>query len=290
MPLLTKDICKTILYLLLVFLTASGFLALPVEKVLVTATFGESRGDHLHNGIDLGRGGQKVFPVAPGELVFYLDREEHPFLRVFGNGNLAVLQHGKKNRSYYYHLKQGSVEKKRGRLSPDDTLAVSGNSGRSFGAHLHLSWSENGVYFNPLLRFPKMKDGIAPKVPAIIFLIGNRQVTIPEEYRLTGVFKIRFAARAYDQSEQIRKVASAGVYRIAFYLDGKKMREYRFDRIVQVQGRAKLDGRYDFKQIFYRGLYTGGEYRNLVGKHVFRVQVWDRNGNTSSRSVKVNFR
>ena len=289
MRFITNNI-RTILLLLTFFFLTSGFLALPTEKILLTATFGESRGDHLHSGIDLGKGGQKVRPVASGELIFYLDKEEHPLLRVFGNGNLAVLQHGKNNRSYYYHLVKGSVETRRGMFSPDVPVAISGNSGRSFGAHLHLSWSEKGVFINPLLKMRKLKDGIAPKVPAIIFLFDGRVVTIRKKFRLNGVDRFRFAARAYDQSEATRKVASVGVYRIAFYIDSKKVREYRFDRIRQVNGRAKLDGKYSFKDIFYRNLYSGGEYRGLTGEHQFRVRVWDRNGNTASRSVKVNFR
>jgi len=45
----------------------------PVSSRIITGTFGEDRGDHFHNGIDIGGGSQDVHPVLPGELVFRFD-------------------------------------------------------------------------------------------------------------------------------------------------------------------------------------------------------------------------
>jgi len=282
----TRILSLVLIYVLLI----SGFIADPTEKVLLTATFGESRGDHLHNGIDLGKAGQRVRPVLPGEMIFYLDQAEHPFVHLFGNGNLAILQHENRARSYYYHLKKGSIHTKRGFLPAGKGFALSGNSGRSSGAHLHLSYSENGIFINPLKRMRNLKDGIKPRISAIIFIIGKREVTIFKEYRLTGVGQFLFAARAYDQSEATRQVASVGVYKIAFYFDNRKMHEYSFDAIQQSGGRARLNGKLRFSEIYRNGLYLGGQYRNITGKHVFRVRVWDRNGNSATRTATVTFR
>jgi len=285
-----KQFVQGLFFVGAIFLLGSGFLMLPVKKILLTATFGETRGDHLHNGIDLGGRRLKVSPLASGEMIYYVDRAEHPLIQLFGNGNLVVLQHKKKLRSYYYHLQSGSLKGKQGVVSKGVSFALSGNSGRSFGAHLHVSCSDDAVFVNPLSLFRKMRDNIAPKVMAILFIVGKREITIPKEYTLTGVDRFVFAARVYDQSEGSRKIASVGIYRIAFYLDDHKIKEYSFDTIKAVDGRARLNGRIAFSDIYKKRLYLGGKYRNILGKHIFRVRVWDKNGNSATKVVTVKFR
>ena len=279
------------LFLLPACFFLTGFLQSPVGEVLLTAVFGETRGDHLHNGIDLGRGGQAVFPVREGEIVFYTDRKDHPLIELFGNGNLAVMQHPGGGRSYYYHLEEGSVEgMERKVVGTNVQIGISGNSGRSFGAHLHLSWTERDRFLNPLGVLPPVTDNVAPEITSIIFIVGNREITIPREYKLTGVDDFILAARAHDQNEQTRKLASAGIHKIAFYIDDRMIMEYSFDSIDIVNGRTLLNGKLPFERVFRNGLYLGGKYRNILGTHLFRVRVWDRNGNTATREAKVNFR
>lgn len=280
-----------LLVLLPAFLLLTGALQFPVGEILLTAVFGESRGDHLHNGIDLGRGGQAVFPVRAGEIVFYTDAKDHPLIGLFGNGNLVVMQHPGGARSYYYHLEEGSpegMEKKT--LGTNVQIGISGNSGRSFGAHLHLSWTERDAFLNPLAKLPPVKDSVSPQVTSIIFIVGKREITIPKEYRLTGVDDFTLAARVHDQNEGTRRVASTGIHRIAFYIDDRMIMEYTFKSIDIVQGRTLLNGKLPFERVFRNGLYLGGKYRNILGTHLFRVRVWDRNGNTATREAKVNFR
>lgn len=291
---MTRPSPRTLLTVFLLFslLFLCAFLPFPVKDILLTATFGETRGDHLHNGIDLGKGDQDVFPIAKGEIIYYIDRNEHPLIQVFGNGNLAVMQHDKSSdRSYYYHLKTGSLDQFAKRAAgPDDRIGISGNSGRSFGAHLHLSYSKNGVFVNPLKYLPEIRDTIAPKIISIIFIVGKRELTIPATHRLTGVDDFTFAVRAYDQNPATRRIASVGIYRVAFYIDDRKIKEYRFDSMQTVNGRARLNGKIPFEELYHKGLYLGGRYRNIIGTHVFRVRLWDTSGNTTTKSVKVNFR
>jgi hypothetical protein len=45
----------------------------PVAARIITGTFGEDRGDHFQDGIDIGGGNQDVHAVLPGELVFRYD-------------------------------------------------------------------------------------------------------------------------------------------------------------------------------------------------------------------------
>ncbi len=162
-----------LLVLLPAFLLLTGALQFPVGEILLTAVFGESRGAHLHNGIDLGRGGQAVFPVRAGEIVFYTDAKDHPLIGLFGNGNLVVMQHPGGARSYYYHLEEGT-EGKRKTLG-QCPIGISATA-RSIRAHLHLSWTRD-AFLNPL-RQAAARQGHVSRRSFHHFIVGKREITI----------------------------------------------------------------------------------------------------------------
>ena len=82
----------------------------PLERIVLTSTFGEHRRDHFHAGIDLGGGEQPVFPISSGELVFfYREGEDFSSLPV-GLGTFLVLQHQGGIRSLYAHLAEGTLD------------------------------------------------------------------------------------------------------------------------------------------------------------------------------------
>lgn len=273
-------------------LAAAGTLSWPVAKVLVTATFGETRSDHFHSGIDLGGDNQEVRPIADGTLVYYFDEAEHPLYRGFGNGNLAILQHADKSRSYYYHMRKASVSTRRTNVTTGDVIGLSGNTGRSFGAHLHLGFSEKpGGYVNPLDKLPAIRDGIKPEVASIMFLCEGRVLTIPEKYRVTGIDSFRLLAKIWDSNEDSRKLNTVGVRKAVFFIDDQPVKTIDFGKLLEKNGRLTLADGTAFEDAYSpSGYLIGGDYRNLVGQHKIKVQAEDFNGNTASRTVEVHFR
>jgi murein DD-endopeptidase MepM/ murein hydrolase activator NlpD len=65
-----------------------------------------------------------------------------------GYGRYVILDHGNGLTTLYAHLERWKV-KVGDELQAGDTIGVGGNSGRSFGAHLHFEMRYNGVYINP---------------------------------------------------------------------------------------------------------------------------------------------
>ncbi|HNJ33637.1 MAG TPA: hypothetical protein PK881_05295, partial [Leptospiraceae bacterium] len=57
----------------------------------LTSTFGESRGDHFHNGVDISSLGEPVHPVAPGKILFARGIEDDPFSPLIGPGNFVIV-------------------------------------------------------------------------------------------------------------------------------------------------------------------------------------------------------
>jgi Peptidase family M23 len=95
-----------------------------------------------HEGVDFnGSGNPPTYPIATGNVVFARWNGAY--------GNMVKVDHGNGTRSEYGHL--DSISVKEGQQVYSDTiLGKVGNTGNSFGAHLHLNTIVNGKQVNPL--------------------------------------------------------------------------------------------------------------------------------------------
>ncbi|MCL1833140.1 MAG: LysM peptidoglycan-binding domain-containing M23 family metallopeptidase [Leptospirales bacterium] len=120
----------------------------PIQYGKTTSSFGSrkdpfnSRRMEFHKGIDIGcRIGTKVHSARSGEVVFTGYEE--------GYGNLVIVEHEFGYRSYYGHLSKILV--KRGdSVKAGSLIALSGNTGRTTGPHLHFEIRKNGKALNPM--------------------------------------------------------------------------------------------------------------------------------------------
>ncbi len=139
-------------------------------KLLLSGTFGELRGNHFHAGIDIkteGVEGQKVYSINEG----YVSRIK---VSSFGYGKAIYINHPDGTTSVYAHLKKFNnkiesyvkkaqynkenfeielfPEKQDLQIIKGEVIALSGNTGGSFGAHLHFEVRETSTQkpINPL--------------------------------------------------------------------------------------------------------------------------------------------
>ncbi|ABK48837.1 peptidase M23B [Shewanella sp. ANA-3] len=95
-----------------------------------------------HNGTDFSVPiGTKV--IAPGDGVVSLVTD-HQFA-----GKYIVIEHGGKYRTRYLHLSKALVRKGQ-RVTRGQVIALSGNTGRSTGPHLHYEFHVNGKPVDPM--------------------------------------------------------------------------------------------------------------------------------------------
>ena len=120
----------------------------PIQYGKTTSGFGSrkdpfnSQRTEFHKGIDLGcRIGTNVLSARSGEVVFsgYDD----------GYGYLVIIEHEFGYKSYYGHLSKISV-KKGDFVKTGSLIALSGNTGRSTGPHLHFEIRKNDKALNPM--------------------------------------------------------------------------------------------------------------------------------------------
>ena len=157
----------------------------PLDIPLVlSGTFAELRGNHFHGGIDIktqGRSGLRINAVADG----YVSRVA---VNPYGYGNALYLRHPEGYTTVYGHLnafypelEQWVEDQLRDRSKNDGNLypspkqfkvtrgqlvAFSGNTGRSFGPHLHFEIRDTKTEepLNPLEFGIEVKDTRKPDV------------------------------------------------------------------------------------------------------------------------------
>ena len=118
---------------------------MPTESRRIAGHYGP-RKHRMHRGVDLGlcHGENRTIVAAfAGKVVKVRNQGRRK-----GYGRYVILDHGNGLTTLYAHLERWKV-KVGDELQAGDTIGIGGNSGRSFGAHLHFEMRYNGVYINP---------------------------------------------------------------------------------------------------------------------------------------------
>jgi murein DD-endopeptidase MepM/ murein hydrolase activator NlpD len=113
----------------------------PVNSGFGGRTSPWSAQSEFHSGLDIGAQiGTPVKSPAPGTVVFAGSHSEF--------GQTLIIDHGNDTKSLYGHLSklQASVNQK---VSRGDVIALTGNTGRSSGPHLHYEIQVGGQSVNP---------------------------------------------------------------------------------------------------------------------------------------------
>ena len=198
-----------------------------------SGTFSELRPNHFHGGVDLktnGREGQPIYAIADG----YIRRIK---IATGGYGKVIYLDHGDQYTSVYGHLSQFSpriqsyikseqyatksyeIE----RYFSDDNFAVaagevigySGNTGNSFGPHLHFELREQKgqITLNPLDFGLVAEDNDTPTLVGL-YLYENDTANIDDlkvNRRRISLQKVSDSLQGYYVSEPIEAAPYIGI-------------------------------------------------------------------------------
>lgn len=124
----------------------------PLDRMVINSSYGWRRDPFtgkksLHNGMDFHARSNEVYAMMEGEVI-KVGHDKR-------SGNYVTIRHGNYTVSYC-HLSKALVRKNTV-VKPGEVVAITGNTGRSTGEHLHLSAKYKGKYINPniLLDFVK---------------------------------------------------------------------------------------------------------------------------------------
>ncbi len=234
-----------------------------------SANFGEMRSNHFHSGIDFktdGAEGKPVVAAADG----YISRI---FCSPGGYGRALYINHPNGTMSVYAHLQRFAPEieayfeqyrhqhkKNRVDIYCDSTLfrvrqgeeiARSGNTGGSFGPHLHFEIRDlkTGRTLNPIAsRVIQPKDQIAPYLFRLHYVEADTVRGVPihssarsyeieksenKGYRLKQQEPVKVGRNGYfilEASDRKDDVSNTfGIYRLQALLDGECIFDYRME-------------------------------------------------------------
>lgn len=132
----------------------------PLRNISVTSPFGYRRDPFTkrkaqHNGLDLKAYYEPAYAMMYGEVI-NVGKDKY-------SGLYVTLRHGNFTVSYC-HLSQVIVTKGT-HVRPGTIIAITGNSGRSTGPHLHLTLKKDGKNINPAILLSVLEDRIGYLVP-----------------------------------------------------------------------------------------------------------------------------
>ncbi len=260
----------------------------PVARRTVTGTFGESRGDHFHSGIDIGGGEQEVHPILAGEMVFRYEENADYSSLPRGVGSFVVLQHADKILSVYCHLKAGSIPSDRKKLSESDQLGVTGDTGDSEGVHLHVMVydRETASILNPLSLLPPLRDTQPPVIRRVLLKVGEKTIPITPGVSVPpGQGEI--LAETYDPREDVRFLWPMAPYSLRVSVNGKEVSQIVFDSLQVKDGKTVVGG----TRLGVADLYAGDRLIRLAtvdlrgGESHLMVSVKDFAGNEAVKEA-----
>jgi hypothetical protein len=308
----------------------------------LSGTFGELRTNHFHAGLDIksenGLSGDPVYAASDG-FISRIKVEE------FGYGNVLYIEHPNGFTTVYAHLDHFAPEieqyvkseqykaesfeidlypeKDRFPVSQSEQIAYMGNTGSSFGAHLHfeIRHTKDQVPVNPLLFGYKVPDQKPPVVQQLIAYeyndagevinskvlqpkyIAPGQYTLEQRIAMSGP-KASFALRAYDSQDGASN--QNGIYSIVCKADQDPSFAFTMDEIPFEQTRY-INAHIDYRQkvnenkffhrchplegnklpIYYSGVDNGIIYLNTEHPRKVSLAVADFNGNVSNLTFDI---
>jgi hypothetical protein len=265
----------------------------PVAAKIITGTFGEDRGDHFHNGIDIGGGSQDVHAVLPGELVFRYDEAADFSSLPRGVGSFVVLHHDQDILSLYCHLQNGSLGPLRTSYSPADRLGVIGDTGHADGVHLHFAVfdDEAGSTVNPLSFLPPLPDHQPPVIRHVLVSAGDQRQALDNGAVLKpGLAEI--LAEVYDLREDVSFSWPLAPASVSVSVDGTEVSRLSFDSLQVVEGRAVLNGTTLSRGQVYdsAGYLRCGTVELRPGASSLRITARDLAGNEAVRTISFSVR
>lgn len=242
----------------------------------LSGNFGELRSNHFHGGLDFktqGVSGKKVLALADGYIsrIRVTHGSGYVLDVCYDNGYSTINRHlsgfmepvARRVEELQYANESWEIaivpEKDEYRVKTGQQIAWSGNTGYSFGPHLHLDVFEEatGDYIDPLPFFKKyLKDTTAPKATGFMLFpqmergVVNHKST-PQAFGLNEKDTIRAwgvvgaAIRAYDHMNEVNN--RYGVYTVILEVDGEEVFRSVVDRFSEAENRMINSWAYDTK-------------------------------------------
>ncbi|MBP6423676.1 MAG: M23 family metallopeptidase [Tidjanibacter sp.] len=310
-----------------------------------SSNFGKLRSTRFHSGVDFRTGGvegKRVLAVEDGQIY-------RIGVKPYGYGNVVYVAHPDGNISVYGHLSkftpevEAYVRSERYRQQRNDidlfpeagrfpvkrgeVIGLSGNSGNSFGPHLHFEIREGASQrtVNPIARgYYRVKDDLPPRIFGVSYYLVDTLMGVPvhtlagraaaiggsgARYTLEAPMVLPgrgyFCVETMDRKNDVS--GSMATYRIVLSVDGQTRLEYLMDgftfgenHFAKVLSDYMLNGTTS-NDVFRLAVLNEGAmpfYPRAVGRGLIdpasgidevRIEVEDDSGNTAVLTFPVTY-
>lgn len=272
-----------ILFLLLLSLPLSANESnLLLDNFVITSTFGGSRKDHFHTGIDLAATEEELRALSDSEAIFVSRNDKRSIF--YGNGNLVILEDSESKLRYNYsHMMDDTINIEKRAYSRGERVGLVGNSGHSTGNHVHfeLEDTEQKRLVNPITIL-NFKDTKKPIIEDIYFITKDNQKI--------SIFETRYVPRGGKLFIKCKDLIDNSPFYVAPYsieliIDSKDIYRITFDYLTKKENSYILSNtNLNFSELYlnktdYDFFIT--EYYALPGDISIKATVKDYTGNTS---------
>ncbi|MBK8394547.1 MAG: M23 family metallopeptidase [Leptospiraceae bacterium] len=252
----------------------------------LSSLFGESRGDHFHNGVDVSSDNEKVSAIENATVIYSHYSSDNPFENESGSGNSVWLLHNKDILSAYYHLKDGrasEIQEKRV-VKKGEMIGKTGNTGHSSGSHLHfvIAKDQGRKIIDPLKILPKVKDTRSPTISSLILTIGKNITYINDGDSFNSSNQFPITVDIADAGE--RKGQRRGVKSIQFTFNNKVFKESNFNELSLANGKWQNEDGLTFNELFFENHYYIGDLKFISGDNTISIKATDFSNNKSEKT------
>jgi hypothetical protein len=257
---------------------------------LITSTFGESRKDHFHNGLDISSVLQPVHSIDSGHVLYSRYSEDNPFEDERGSGNIVWIAHDQGFISGYYHLAGSRHENIRTKqtINVGDIIGLSGNTGHSSGGHLHFVIGKDygKTLLDPMAFLPKIEDVMSPQIANMFIHVGETFTNINDGDNINVSKAFPLTVSIFDGG--IKNSQRRGIREVEFIFNGEPLKKTNFDSIIFDKGKWKTYNGYVFDDLFFKDRYLVGVVNLKTGENLIKVLASDFTGQKSERTFSVN--
>ncbi len=257
----------------------------PLKNAKLTSTYAESRWDHFHDGIDMTNAEGKIYPVENGKLLFYWDKSKFPLDNYKGGGNFKVISHNK-GYSLFMHLEDSMTVKTDCLIN--EPVGLTGNTGHSFGRHLHFSLMDDLFNsYNPLAAELIPEDKNPPVIGDVLLKINEKYVILRtgSDIRLTKHYPLLISIH-----DTISGGEKLGVYKLKVDINGKTAGETIFNKIINTKNGLTLSGKYHDNLFDEKGYYKIEGIQYADGPNTITVSAEDYSNNIIQKVFTFNIR
>lgn len=298
----------------------------PIDTVDITGNFGEVRNNHFHQGIDFSTKGIENYPVKSiddgyvyrlkissegyGKVIYI----HHPsgILTVYAHLNQFAqkIQSLVENYQIQYQVNEFDIKlpKDSIKIKQGEIIGFSGNTGSSYGPHLHFEIRDEltEIPINPLFYF-NINDTVKP-VLQNIFLYDLSDTIYPhliyqknqikDTLYVSSVFGVGISA--YDKTYATGNPNN--VYKVQIFLDSLKIYQHRlhyisFDNTIYAEYFSEKFKKQIIQKCFTPHLYPPYFYDTLINKgkvilsdtnfHTLQIYLFDEQNNYTTKTFII---